>query len=642
MCGLAGSFFSRPRDPQDLDRIASQMACTIEHRGPDDSGTWTDRGNRLALGFRRLAILDLSSAGHQPMTSATGRFTMVFNGELYNHLDVRRELGPSLSYRGHSDTETMLAGFERWGIEPTIKRFAGMFAIAVWDSEREELTLVRDRLGKKPLYIYRAPGVLAFASELRALRQVPAFTTTLDGDALASYLRYLYIPAPRTVYREVRKLMAGHLLTVRDPGQSDLEGTPYWSAEQAARDGKASPFRGSNADAVEALDVVLREAVGSRLLSDVPVGALLSGGIDSSLVVGMMAERAAGTVRTYAVGFPEAGFDESSQSKAVAAHFGTTHTTFDLSTSDLTAVVPRLADIFDEPHADPSCVPTYLICALARRDVTVALTGDGGDEMFGGYNRYRTARLMKLAGLVPPALRRGVLPDPEAALLQGLAQRLGGSSSQQSGRSRSERMARVLRAPRTSGMYQQLVSTRSTVTDLVRGDPDTSVAAARVLDDPSLGVAERMMLYDQLVYLPDDLLSKLDRASMAASLEARAPLLDHRITEFAWRLPLGVKIRGSSGKWILRELLERRLPRAVFERPKMGFSPPIGPWLRGPLRPWAEDLLLRDSPGGLLDPAGVNATWTAFRDGTQENELLVWALAIYRAWEDRWVGGVSA
>lgn len=642
MCGLAGTFFSSPRDPQELERIASRMAGTIEHRGPDDSGTWVDRSSRLALGFRRLSILDLSAAGHQPMTSASGRYTLVYNGELYNHLDVRRELGAGISYRGHSDTETMLAGFERWGIEPTIKRFAGMFAIAVWDSERNELTLTRDRLGKKPLYIYRAPGVLAFASELRELRQVPGFSATLDADALASYLRFLYVPAPRTVYREVRKLMAGHLLTVRDPGQADLEGTPYWSAERAAADGKASPFRGSDADAVEALDEVLREAVASRLLSDVPVGALLSGGIDSSLVVGMMAERAAGTVRTYAVGFPEAGFDESSQSKAVAAHFGTTHTTFDLTTGDLTGVVPRLADIFDEPHADPSCVPTYLICALARRDVTVALTGDGGDEMFGGYNRYRSASLVRLAGLVPAALRRRVLPDPEAALLHGLARRLGGSSTQQSGRARGERLARVLRAPSTSGMYQQLVSTRDSVGDLVRGTHDTSIAVARVLDDPSLGVAERMMLYDQLVYLPDDLLAKLDRASMAASLEARAPLLDHRITELAWRLPMRVKIRGSRGKWILRELLERRLPRAVFERPKMGFSPPIGPWLRGPLRPWAEDLLLRESPGGLLDAAGVKATWTAFRDGAQENELLVWALAIYRAWEDRWVGGISA
>jgi asparagine synthase (glutamine-hydrolysing) len=643
MCGLVGLLSDTPRNPGELELIAGRMAGTITHRGPDDSGTWMAPGGQAAFGFRRLSILDLSAAGHQPMASSSGRYTVVYNGELYNHLEVRRELGEGIRWRGHSDTETLLAGFERWGIRATVERLGGMFAIAAWDAERSELTLARDRLGKKPLYIHRSTGLVAFASELRAFREIPGFAPTVDPDALAAYLRYLYVPAPLTIFREVRKLLPGHLLTLRDAGAADLTGTRYWSAEDAARRGQAAPWRGTGEEAVGALDALLGEAVSQRLLSDVPVGALLSGGIDSSLVVGMMAERAAGSVRTYAVAFPESGFDESSQAREVADRFGTTHTTFDLSTGDLTGVVPRLPDIFDEPNADPSCVPTYLICALARQDVTVALTGDGGDEMFGGYNRYtRGVPLVRAAGLLPYALRRRLMPGAEASVVRGLAGTFGGGGRQQSGRSRGERMGRLLREPSVSAMYQQLVTTRSSVSDLVPAGEVAPLHPAHVLDDASLPLAERMMLFDQLVYLPDDLLAKLDRASMAASLEARAPLLDHRVAEFAWRLPLRHKIRRRKGKWLLRELLARRLPREVFERPKMGFSPPVGPWLRGPLRPWAEDLLLGGPHSDLLDQEAVRRTWLAFRDGDAETELLVWALALYRAWERRWTGSAAA
>lgn len=640
MCGLVGTYHDRPSDPQEMHRLAGRMASTIVHRGPDDTGTWAEESGRVAFGFRRLSILDLSEAGHQPMRSASGRYTVVFNGELYNHLDLRRELASGTPFRGHSDTETLLAGFDRWGVAATVDRIAGMFAIAVWDAERQALTLARDRFGKKPLYVYRARGVLAFASELRAFRQLPGCSLTVDPVSVADYLRYLYVPAPRSVFREVRKLRAGHLLTITSPGDAELDGVPFWSVERTAEAARSDPWRGRDADAVDALESLLGDAVSQRLLSDVPVGALLSGGIDSSLVVALMAERSPGAVRTYAVSFPDSGFDESAHASAVAEHFGTTHTTFPLAQADLLGVVPRLPEIFDEPHADPSCVPTYLISALTRRDVTVALTGDGGDELFGGYNRYtRGAPLIRGARLVPFGVRRWILATAGGGAMPPLVQRLGGGGPQQSGRSRARRLRRVMAAPSVAAMYDQLITTRADVRDLVPSGGDTPLAALAALEDRSRPLAERMMLFDQSVYLADDLLAKLDRASMAASLEARAPLLDHRIAALAWRLPLRLKVRGRTSKWILRELLARRLPPAKFERPKMGFSSPIDSWLRGPLRPWADDLLRDEGvPGSVLDAAAVRGVWAQFLAGGDDEAPLVWALAVYRAWERRWLG----
>ncbi|MCL4213179.1 MAG: asparagine synthase (glutamine-hydrolyzing) [Gemmatimonadales bacterium] len=640
MCGLVGTYHDRPSDPKEMHQLAARMASTIVHRGPDDEGTWADESGRVAFGFRRLSILDLSAAGHQPMRSASGRYTVVFNGELYNHLELRRELASGTPFRGHSDTETLLAGFDRWGVAATVDRIAGMFAIAVWDAERRTLALARDRFGKKPLYVYRAPGVLAFASELRAFRQLPGCSLTVDPVGVANYLRYLYVPAPRSVFREVRKLPAGHLLTLTSPGDTDLDGVPFWSVARTAAAARSDPLRGSDADAVDALESLLGDAVSQRLLSDVPVGALLSGGVDSSLVVGLMAERSAGAVRTYAVSFPDSGFDESAHASAVAGHFGTTHTTFPLAQGDLLGVVPRLPDIFDEPHADPSCVPTYLISALTRRDVTVALTGDGGDELFGGYNRYtRGGPLIRGAHLLPFGLRRRMFANAGGGALHALVQRLGGGGPQQSGRSRGRRLRRLMAAPTIAAMYDQLITTRADVSDLVPSGGGAPLAALAALEDRTRPLAERMMLFDQSVYLADDLLSKLDRASMAASLEARAPLLDHRIAALAWRLPLRLKVRGRTSKWILRELLARRLPPEKFERPKMGFSSPIDSWLRGPLRPWADDLLRDDGvEGSVLDATAVRETWAAFLTGGDDEAPLVWALAVYRAWERRWLG----
>lgn len=616
--------------------IAGRMADTIPHRGPDDAGTWVEPSGRAAFGFRRLAILDLSEAGHQPMESRSGRFTVVFNGEIYNHLALRTELGEDARWRGHSDTETLLRGFERWGVVETVRRAAGMFAIAVWDRDREELSLVRDRLGKKPLYIHRTEGQLAFSSELRAFLTLPGFEPEVDRDALAAYLRYLYVPAPWSILRGVTKLLPGRILTIRAPGDIGTE-TEYWSPLEAALEGRRSQWTGSDEGALDALDALLKDAVASRLLSDVPVGAFLSGGIDSSLVVALMAESAPDGVRTYAVSFPERHYDEGAHAAAVARHLGTDHTTFDLSASDLESVVPRLPDLFDEPNADPSCVPTYLISALARRDVTVALTGDGGDEAFGGYNRYtRGAPLLRAASTIPHGLRQRLVSFGEGALSQRLSQVLGGGGRQQSGASRDSRTRRVLSERTLPGMYEQLVTTCESVAGLVRGGAQDRLAALAVLDDARFTIAERMMLFDQRIYLPDDLLAKLDRASMAASLEARAPLLDHRVLEFAWRMPLRMKLRAGKGKWMLRQLLGRRVPASLYERPKMGFSSPITTWLRGPLKAWAEALLLE--PSAQLDAGGVRAAWDSFQMGADETAPLVWALTVYRAWENRWIG----
>ncbi len=640
MCGIVGVFYGSSRSADLLREIGRRMSDSLRHRGPDDGGVEVADGACAVLGARRLAILDLSDAGHQPMTSASGRYTVAFNGAIYNHVDLRHELDSAYPFRGTSDTETILAACERWGVSAAVPRLDGMFAIAVWDRLTGELSLARDRLGEKPLYLYRGDGVLAFASELRALRCVPGFTAAVDPGALAQYLSYLFVPAPRSILRNVTKLRPGHLLTVSSPGQSDLTGAAFWSVGGAADRGLASPWRGSPDEAVETLDALLRDAVRRRLHADVPVGALLSGGVDSSLVVARMAALAPGSIRTYAVSFPEAAYDESAHSTVVARHFGTSHTTLNLATADLLDVVPRLASLFDEPHADPSCVPTYLISLLARRDVTVALTGDGGDEFFGGYNRYaRGAPLLAIAQLLPLALRRQAarlwLPRDSAA---GLARRLAGGGEQQSGRSRNFRVRRMLRAELPSAMYEQMITTGAPLDALMPRTRLPVLAEGSDLDDPTHAVALRMMRFDQRIYLPDDLLAKLDRASMAVSLETRTPLLDHRIAEFSWRLPLAMKLRRGRTKWILRALLARDLPRRLFERPKMGFTSPIHAWLRGPLRPWAEDLLCSaPTHDDHLDESAVRTQWQRFLDGDDDTALLVWALAIYRAWARTWM-----
>ena len=645
MCGVAGFFWTRNRERGEMQAIVSRMTDAIAHRGPDDSGVWVDPAAGIALGFRRLAIVDLSAQGHQPMRSASGRYIIIFNGEVYNHRSLRRELESSgCSFRGHSDTEVILAAFDQWGIERAVRRFIGMFAIAVWDLSRREVSLIRDRLGIKPLFVYHRDGLVSFGSELKALFVGPEFDRTLETSALTSYLRYLYVPAPRSIFRHVIKLPPGHILTIADPAAPLPASSPFWSAETAASEGLSAQFSGTDEDAVAELETVLTDAVRLRMEADVPLGALLSGGIDSSTVVALMQASADRPVKTFTIGFDQQEFDEAAYARAVAKHLGTDHTELHLTGADALAVIPRLAEMFDEPLADPSQIPTFLVCELARREVTVALTGDGGDELFGGYNRYiQGERLIEGFQRWPGPLRRfyasgltSVSPRTWNRMRDTLRPVFPVAGRTRLLGEKMHKLGDLLRAESTQGMYRSLLSAWQDPEELVVG------AAAGNPDNGSnghseLALMERMMLADQTSYLPDDLLAKVDRASMAVSLEARVPILDHRVVELSWRLPRKFKVRDGRGKWILREILYKHVPRALVDREKMGFSVPLAQWLAGPLRNWAGDLLLSGETDGLLRSVVIRREWDRFLAGDSTDAAGIWAVVMFRAWLDRWL-----
>ena len=649
MCGFAGLLSTAGFTRCELTDYANRMIGPIEHRGPDDSGSWVDEHAGIALGFRRLSILDLSPQGHQPMRSASGRFLVTFNGEIYNYLDLRREL-ETFGYRfqGESDTEVMLAAFEQWGIQQAVQRFAGMFAIAVWDAQHRALTLVRDRLGKKPLYVYREPGLITFASELKALFAGPSFDRSIDRSAVASYLRYLCVPSPKTIFAHAIKLAPAHLVTVTDPDAPWPAPTSYWSLEHVAREGLAHPFTGGEDEAVDALDEILAAAVRRRLRSDVPLGALLSGGIDSSTIVAMMQEASSRPVKTYTIGFADASFDEAHHAAQIAAHLGTEHSELRLSGEDAHALIPRLVDIFDEPFADPSQLPTLLVSQFARQEVTVALCGDGGDELFGGYNRYvYGAQILTRVSRIPRIVRQPVGPGlgsvsaPAWDRLHQLTASMLPVPPEHFGE-RVHKLGHLLNAGSMADMYRSLLSAWQEPqallgADLLSGVKSDADVTSRIMDGSSPpDVLDRMMLADQMMYLPDDLLAKVDRASMAVSLEVRAPLLDHTVVAFSWRLPQSMKVRGAVGKRILREVLYRRVPRRLVERPKMGFSVPIDAWLRGPLRDWARDLLFSDR-SGWFDTAAVARAWKDLCEGRPRAGTAVWAAVMLQAWKARWL-----
>jgi asparagine synthase (glutamine-hydrolysing) len=646
MCGFAGILTSAAFSRDELAAHAGRMSGALAHRGPDDSGIWVDERAGIALGFRRLAILDVSPQGHQPMASASGRFVVAFNGEVYNFAELRRELEPfGHRFHGQSDTEVILAAFEQWGIGKAVRRFVGMFAMAVWDSHRRELTLFRDRLGKKPLYIHHQPGLISFGSELKALVAGPSFDRALDYDALASYFRYLYVAAPRTIFRKTTKLPAAHLLTIATPDAALPAPQCYWSLEDAARRGLADRFAGSDEEAVDELDRLLGDAVRCRLRSDVPLGALLSGGIDSSTVVAFMQEASSRPVRTFTIGFSEEAFNEAGHASRVATHLGTEHTELVLTGEDACELVPRMAEIFDEPFADPSQLPTLLVSQLARRHVTVALCGDGGDELFAGYNRYvYGARVIPRVNRIPRAVRRvlsaglGVVPAATwehapryvTTLLPVSGQRVG---------EQIQKLGTLMSAGSAGEMYQSLLSAWQRPHELLRASSHHHDRNSRIVNEGEpADLLDRMMLADQMMYLPDDLLAKVDRASMAVSLEVRAPILDHRVVEFSWRLPPAMKVRGACGKWILRQVLYRRVPKSIVERPKMGFSVPIDRWLRGPLREWAESLVHQDGPAdsGILNTAAVAAAWNDLQAGRRKAGAALWAVLMFQAWRARW------
>jgi asparagine synthase (glutamine-hydrolysing) len=629
----------------ELGRWAGRMVAPIAHRGPDDSGVWSDDVAGIALGFRRLAIIDLSPGGHQPMVSASGRFTLTFNGEIYNFQELRKELEPhGYPFRGQSDTEVMLAAFERWGIREAVCRLVGMFALAVWDGHRRELSLCRDRLGKKPLYIYSEPGLVTFGSELKALIAGPSFSRTIDRAALASYLRYLYVPAPHTIFERAIKLPSAHILTIGDPRLPLPAPRPYWSLAEVAMRGLTEPLDQPDDQTIDELDGLLSDAVKRRLYADVPIGALLSGGIDSSAVVALMQEASTRPIKTYTIGFAEEHFNEARHAAIVAQHLGTDHTELDVSGEDARSLVPRMPEVFDEPFANPSQLPTLLICQLARREVTVALCGDGGDELFAGYNRYRLgSSVLACASRVPPAVRRSVSAAiervPESAWDRLCCWTTGGRGQQRTGHQR-QKLTSLLNAGGVGDMYRSLLSAAwQQPDDLLRDRPSGDDRVRRILEsEEPRRLLDRMMLADQAVYLPDDSLAKMDRASMAVNLEIRAPLLDHRVVELSWRLPRSMKLRGGVGKWALRQVLYRRVPRALVERPKMGLTVPIDEWLRGPLRHWAEGLL--PDPGhnrdDLLDGAAVHRAWTDLCDRRGSGGLALWAVVMFQAWRARW------
>jgi asparagine synthase (glutamine-hydrolysing) len=622
------------------------MADAIVHRGPDDSGVWVDSDDGIALGFRRLAIVDLSALGHQPMRSRSGRYILVFNGEVYNHRSLRSQLeSEGCKFRGHSDTEVILAAFEQWGIERATRRFVGMFAIAVWDLSRRELSLVRDRLGIKPMFVYHHDGLVSFGSELKALLAGPEFDRTLDTSALTAYLRYLYVPAPQSIFKHAFKLLPGHILTIADPGVPLPASIPFWSAETAANEGLAAQFRGGDEEAVAELETLLTDAVRLRMQADVPLGALLSGGIDSSTVVALMQASADRPVKTFTIGFDQHEFDEAAHARAVAQHLGTDHTELHVTGADALAVIPRLAEMFDEPLADPSQIPTYLVSQLARREVTVALTGDGGDELFGGYNRYiQGERLIAGVQRWPGTLRRisasgltSVSPRTWDRMRDTLRPVFPAAGHTRLLGEKMHKLGDLLREESTQGMYRSLLSAWQDPGELVVGGGELGNSLNVPPRDARLALMERMMLADQTSYLPDDLLAKVDRASMAVSLEARVPILDHRVVEFSWRLPRKFKVRDGRGKWILREILYKHVPRTMVDRQKMGFSVPLAEWLAGPLRNWAGDLLLSGETDGALRSTVVRREWDRFLAGNATNSAGIWAVVMFRAWENRWL-----
>ena len=626
MCGIAGAWYPGGNDQTTLIALGHRLGDAIAHRGPDDFGAWADAPAGLVLSHRRLAIVDLSPEGHQPMLSADERWVIAFNGEIYDHGAIRAELAAlGHRFRGHSDTEVLLAAIAQWGVEAALARGNGMLAFAAWDRRERVLWLARDRLGKKPLYYGRSDGRFVFGSELAALRALPGFRADVDPDALALLLRFDYIPAPHSILRGVRKLPAGHLLRLDAAALRADElpaPTSWWSALDAQRAAITRGFPRNEVDALDQLDLLLRDATALRMEADVPLGSFLSGGTDSSLVTALMQAQSTRPVRTYSIGFDNAVHDESEQAAAVAAHLGTAHTPLHVDGGAALDLVPELPRLFDEPFADSSQIPTTLLCRLTRQHVTVALSGDGGDELFFGYRRYaRTLKNDALLRKLPRAALAKLAGQPgERARLGGLA---------------------ALRAELATGDVQGQARLRVSQWR----QPEAVVLGARRLatayDDPAAmpgvgSAGDALMALDTACYLPEDILTKVDRASMSVALEARAPLLDYRVAEFAWSLPMAMKWRDGELKVLPKRLLERYLPRELVYRSKAGFGAPVGDWLRGPLRDWAEAQLdekrLREE--GHFDPAPIRAIWREFQAGERKWHTHLWGVLMFQAWRE--------
>ena len=626
MCGIVGFLHGGGLD-DGAAAVTRAMASAIAHRGPDDSGIWIDSEAGVALGHRRLAIVDLSPAGHQPMVSASGRFVITYNGEIYNFGQLRGDLeeaGAAPAWSGTSDTEVLLAAIDHWGVREALGRLNGMFAFGVWDRQRRILTLARDRLGEKPLYYGSTGGAFLFGSELKALRAHPDFRSQLDRDALIDMVRYDYVPAPRTIWQGIAKLAAGHYVEIAEAGAAIGAPVAYWSLRDCAVSGAANSLPDGPELAVD-LEALVKEAIGMRMIADVPLGAFLSGGIDSSLIVALMQAQSSRPVKTFTIGFAEEGFDEAPQARRIANYLGTDHTELYVTSRDAMDVIPRLPEIWDEPFGDSSQIPTFLISQLSRQSITVALSGDGGDELFGGYSRYRKQeREWGGVSRLPVAVRKALSAiagmGSQGALIRGPA----------------GRAAKMLGTEAFEDLYRWRVSRVDHAERLVRGGSaahgPSAFGALPFLTNP----VDKMMYADTLTYLPEDILTKVDRASMAVSLEVRAPFLDHRIVEYAWRLPMAQRLGPIDSKAILRTIGRRLLPPQVLEQPKMGFCLPVEKWVRGPLRTWGEDLLSEDrlARQQIFDVAAVRQLWHGFLAGKKRHDNVIWNLLMFQAWMD--------
>jgi asparagine synthase (glutamine-hydrolysing) len=667
MCGITGFLTSDSGELGSLEAVATSMALKIAHRGPDDAGAWADVQAGVALGHRRLSIVDLSPAGHQPMHSESGRFVVAFNGEIYNHLTLRAELD-EITWRGHSDTETLLAGFEAWGVEETLKKTVGMFAIALWDKQTRTLQLARDRFGEKPLYYgWVESGIstaFVFGSELKAMRAYPNFANTVSREALTQYMRFAYVPAPYSIYKNIFKLEPGCLLSVRDVASKPLalplrppavhEGLTlkrWWSLAEVVKNGLQTQILNED-DAVQVLEQRLVDAVRMQSQADVPLGAFLSGGIDSSTIVALMQSQSTLPVKTFTVGFEEAGFDESLHARAVAKYLGTKHNELFVSANEAQLVIPDLPAMYDEPFADSSQIPTHLVCKAARQQVSVALSGDAGDELFGGYNRYFWGpRIWNRLAWLPYSTRQmlgkaissipiggwDALSRPINALLPA------NKGINRAGDKAHKLAVRLNCVLNLDDLYLSLVSVWQDPSLVVKCDKDffkgQLEGTINLLSDPLpvQGADQhqlRMMYLDSMTYLTDDILCKVDRAAMATSLETRVPFLDHRVAELAWQLPLNMKIRGYRGKWALRQVLYKYVPLSLIDRPKAGFGIPIGEWLRGPMRGWAESLLneQRLHQEGYFHPEPIRAKWEEHLSGRSDHSDSLWTVLIFQAW----------
>ena len=642
MCGITG-FISN--NSGDLNIVCERMVQSLNHRGPDDHGVWSDRKNGIVLGHARLSIIDLSPEGHQPMSSNSGRYVIAFNGEIYNFQSLRKELVQvGISFRGHSDTEVLLAAIECWGFERGLEKCVGMFAIALWDKKERSLSLARDRVGEKPLYYGLVKGAFVFGSELKALKKHDSWVGDIDRNSLSLYLRHNYIPAPYSIYKGIKKIKPGTFVTVyTEKNEYKFHETVYWSSHEMVEKGILNPLLNPEAEIRDGLESVIRTSIREKMISDVPLGAFLSGGYDSSLVVALMQQESSRSVKTFSIGFHEDGYNEAQHAKKVAAHIGTDHTELYITPEQAMDVIPKIPQFYDEPFSDSSQIPTYLVSAMTKEHVTVALSGDAGDEIFGGYNRYlMTQALWNKLDRIPGGIRSVAAnivtvlsPATWERIISTCYPLLPKKFHYKNPGDKMHKLAGLLSLQSPEALYHSLVSHWSEPADIVIGGKEYET----ILTSPEMwpntnNIIENMMYLDTVTYLPDDILVKVDRASMAVSLETRIPFLDHRVMEYAWRIPFDLKINSGNGKHILRQILYKYVPQDLVDRPKMGFGVPIDDWLRHSLRDWAEDLLSEErlKHEGVFNAGPIRKKWDEHLSGKRNWQYYLWDILMFQAW----------